>query len=112
MNIERLLILVALNIALAILAAFLIQRSIGEALKSLKVALKSEFTTNVGRLNLVSMILIVILIFVFNLHEMLTDALVVDSALRRQDHVIVPVTLVGFFFIGSLICVMLVERKK
>ena len=111
MNIERLLILVGLNIALAILAAFLIQHSISAALKSLKVALKSEFTTNVGRLNLVSMLLIAILIVIFNLHQMLTDALVVDGSLR-QDHVTVPVALVGFFFIGSLICVMLVERNK
>jgi hypothetical protein len=111
MSIERLLIIVALHIALAILAAFLIQHSLSAALKSLKVALKSEFTTDVGRLNLVSMFIITVLIVVFNLHQMLTDALLVDSSLR-QDHVTVPVALVGFFFIGSLICVMLVGKKN
>jgi len=112
MSITRLLILVVIEIALTILAAIVVQHSIREALKGLKLALKSEFTTNVGRLNFVAMILFVFVIVVFNLHEMVANALAVQGNTQTSDHVLGPAALVGFFFMGSLICVMLVEKQK
>jgi hypothetical protein len=112
MSITSLLILFAMDVALTILAAFVVERSITAALRGLKLALKSELTSDVGKLNLISMVLIVFVMVVFNLHQMVSDALRVESVSRTGDHVIGPATLVSFFFIGSLICVMLMERKK
>jgi hypothetical protein len=94
------------------LAAYIVRGSIAEALKGLKVALKSEFTTATGKLNFVSMILLVFVMVVFNLHEMVANALSVDGHAPVQNHVMGPALLVSLFFIGSLICVMIVELKK
>jgi hypothetical protein len=110
-TVARLLLFFFLYLVLAIMAAVIIERSISAALKSLKLALKFEFTTDAGRLNLVSMILFVILIFTFNLHEMFTEMLSVQGT-DRTDHVIAPTIMVGLFFLGSLVCVMLLEKKK
>jgi hypothetical protein len=111
-TIVRLLVLFVLSVVLVILAVFVVERSVDGALKALKLAIKFEFTTDVGRLNLVAMILFVVVIFVFNLHAILTDALSVDSTSRPADHVTVPALLIGLFFFGSLFFVMLLERKK
>jgi hypothetical protein len=107
----RLLLAFFLYLALTILAAVIIEKSIGAALKSLKLALKFEFTTDAGKLNLVSMILFVCVIFVFNLHEMLTDSLSIEGT-NHSDHVTAPAILVGLFFLGSVFCVMLLEKKR
>lgn len=112
MSIYRLLILVALNVALVIVAAYVVKHSIREALNALKVALRSEITTVTGRLNFISMVLIVLAMFVFNLHEMVANALSVDGKPLAGDHVIAPAALIGLFFVCSLICVMIVEIKK
>lgn len=110
--VTRLLILVALYIALTILAAIVVERSVDAALKGLRLALRPEITSDVGRLNFIAMFLIVLVMIVFNLHETISNALTVESASQTKDHVIAPAALVGFFLMGSLICVMLVERKK
>jgi uncharacterized membrane protein len=112
MSIPPLVTLFILEAALAFLAAFIVQRSIAEALKGLRLALKSELTTDVGRLNLIAMILIVFVIVVFNLHEMVASALSVGGSSQTNSHVLAPAALIGVFFIGSLICVMLMERKQ
>lgn len=112
MTIPNLLTLIGLYLLLAFLAAIVVERSIAGAFKGLRLALKYEFTTDVGRLNFVGMILIVCLMFVFNLHEMFSSALSVEGATRPENRVIAPVALIGFFFVCSLICVMVVERKK
>src|SRR6266478_2884352 len=111
-TIERLLVLFALSVVLVILAVFVVERSVDGALRALKLAIKFEFTTDTGRLNLVGMILFVVVIFVFNLHAVLTDALSVDSVARHDDHVTVPALLIGLFFFGSIFFVSLLERKK
>jgi len=51
---------VILNVALAVAAMFLIERTLEGALKAVKVALKGEFTTDVGRLNLAGMVVFVV----------------------------------------------------
>jgi hypothetical protein len=112
MSVRNLLVLIAIYLVLTFLAAIVVERSIGAAFKGLKLALKSELTSDVGRLNFVAMILMVLLMFVFNVHEMFSSALAVGGNPQTKDHVLGPAALVGFFFMGSLICVMLVERNK
>ncbi|HKV92123.1 MAG TPA: hypothetical protein VJW20_06210 [Candidatus Angelobacter sp.] len=112
MDILRVVVLVLLSVGLAFFAIFIIQRSIGETFKALKLALKSEFTTNTGKLNLVAMVLFAVVMLVFNLHEMIASALSVDGQMRAGDHVIAPALLLILLFIGSLVCVVVVEVKK
>jgi ACR3 family arsenite efflux pump ArsB len=111
-SVVRLLLPIALYILLAFVAARLVTRSIREATRVLKLALKLEITSNVGRLNFIAMILYIVAMFVFNLHQMITDALSIEGTPRAENHVVGPAILIGLFFIGSLICVMVVEKQK
>jgi len=109
---QRLIVLMLLYGLLVISAIFVVERSLNGALKALRLALKFEFTTDVGRLNFAGMILFVVAIFVFNLHAMLTDALSVQRAAQPADHVTVPALLIGLFVLGSLVIALLLEKKK
>lgn len=112
MKIQQLLTVVGLEIIFFILAVFLVERSIEGALKAVKVALKSEFTTDTGRVNLIGMILLVFVYVFSDLHEMAANALAVEKPAPSQSHLIAAVALFGLGFIGSLICVLLMEKKK
>jgi len=103
---------VILNVALAVAALFLIERTLEGALKAVKVALKGEFTTDVGRLNLAGMVVFVVLAIVFHLHEAFAKLLIEDNPTAWDVGVLAPVTLFGLLFIGSLICVAVVETAK
>jgi hypothetical protein len=94
------------------LAAFILEHSVTGAVKAVKLALKSEFTTDIGRINLVGMILFVILLFFTNLHQMVAAALSVDKPPPSENDVLAPAVLFGLGFVLSLICVLIVERKK
>jgi len=55
------------------------------------------------------------MVFVFlfsNLHETVTNVLSVEKPAPAQNQVLAPVVLFGLGFVGSLICVLLVERKS
>jgi hypothetical protein len=108
----RLVLFFVLYAVLAILGAVIVERSMSVALKSLKLALKLEFTSEVGRLNLGMGVLFLFAVVLFNLHQMLAESLKVEGTAGGGDHVIVPAVLVGLFFLGSLVCVMLLEKKK
>jgi hypothetical protein len=58
------------------------------------------------------MILLVFVMVFSDLHQVVSDGLSVESVSRARDHVTVPMALVSLFLIGSLICVMLVEKEK
>jgi len=103
---------VGLSILLVILAFILIERSLHGALKAFKLATKFEFTTDTGRLNFFGMLVVFLLMFVFNLHEMISKSLSVEGVSQTENRVNGPVTLVCLFVIGSLICVTFLERKK
>src|SRR5260370_29226405 len=109
-TIARLLVLFVLSVVLVILAVFVVERSVDGALKAPKLAIKFEFTTDVGRLNLVAMILFVVVIFVFTLHPILTHALHAEGISQPAPHVPLPPLLIRFFFSGSLLCVLLLDR--
>lgn len=111
-TIARSLASLVLSLVLLILCVIVVERSVDGALKALKLAIKFEFTTDAGKLNLVAIILFVVVIFVFNLHAIITDALSVEGGSQHTDHVTVPTLLMGLFFSGSVFCVMLLERKK
>lgn len=111
-TLSRRIISLLLYVLLVFLAVFVVERSLDGALRALRLAIKFEFTTDVGRLNFVAMILFVVVIFVFNLHPMLTDALSVNGVSQSADHVTVPLILVGVFFLGSLVFALLLEKKK
>jgi len=112
MNVLRILTLLVLTVGLTFFAIFIIQRSVSETFKALRIALKFEFTTNTGKLNLVAMVLFAVVMLVFNLHEMIAGALNIDGQIRTGDHVIGPALLLILLFIGSLVCVVVVEVKK
>lgn len=111
MNIVRTMILVALNIGLVFLAVYIIKRSLRETFKAIREAMKSEVTSDTGRINLVAGIVIAVMIFVFNLHDMIGNALSVDQP-RTENHVIAPAALLILFFMGSLICVVVLEMRN
>jgi hypothetical protein len=111
MIVWQVLVVVALNIVLMIAATFLMTHSIGGAIKAVKVALKSEFTTDTGRLNLVGMILLVFVMVFFGLHATLGDALSVEHPAPSEYQVLAPMVLFGLGFVCSMICVLAVERK-
>ena len=93
------------------LATLIIERSIEAAFKGVKLALKFEFTTDAGRLNLVGTILVVVVILVTNLHAMFAETLSTERS-KPADHVTAPAVLIGVFIWGSMFIVMLLERKK
>jgi hypothetical protein len=94
------------------IAARILEHSVNQALKSLKLALKFEFTSNVGKVNLAAMILFAVLIFAFNLDQVISDSLAAGRANPPQNHVTGPAILLGLLFIGSVLCVMVVEKQK
>lgn len=110
-TIWRLLLVVGLDIILAIIAVYLVERSIEGALKAVKVALKFEFTTDVGKLNLAGMIFFVVLLIFGHLHETLANAMSVEKPASADSHFLAPVILFGLGFVGSLVCVLIMERK-
>lgn len=112
MTIWRILTAVGLEILLFIGAAYLLERSLGGALKAVKLALKSEFSSDTGRLNLVGMVLLVFVFLVSNLHEAASNALSPEKPAPADSHVLGPVILFGLVFVGSLICVLIVETRN
>jgi hypothetical protein len=102
----------ALLIGLIFCAAFLVEHSLKGALNAVKIALKGEFSTDTGTLNLVGMVLMVFVFLFSNLHETVTNVLSVEKPAPAQNQVLAPVVLFGLGFVGSLICVLLVERKS
>lgn len=108
----RLLFSVALVLALALAAAFLVERSLAGALKGLRLALKAEFTTDAGRVNVVSIFLITFLMVFLKLHEIVADGLMNGHASGTGDRIIGPLIVIGLMYLGSIVCVMLLERKK
>jgi hypothetical protein len=111
MNVWPLLVAALLYAGLLFVSAFVFSHSIEGAVKALKLALKSEFTTDTGRINLAGMILLVVFFFFSNLHEMVTTALSTERPPGPEEHFVAPATLLGLFFFGSLICVLIMERK-
>ena len=112
MTIYRLLILLALYAALAFGASYIVHHTMKETIRGLKLALKSEFNSTIGRLNFIAMILLFVLLLVGDLHKMLATALSVEGAAQSESNIITPVVLLGLFFLCSLICVMVVDKKK
>jgi len=112
MTIYRLLLIAAFFIISAIVSASLLHHTMKEALAALKMAFKYEFTSNVGRLNFISMILFVFVILVLNLEQMLANSFSTEGVSRTENSAIVTILLVGVLFLGSLICVMIIEKKK
>lgn len=106
----RLLIVVALETTLLYVAALIVERTIDGAIKAVKVGLKYEFSTGTGRINLAGMILLVFVLVFTELHEMVTSALSVDKPPPAGNSVVVITMLVGFFFVGSVICVLIAEK--
>jgi hypothetical protein len=107
----RILVFIVLYIILAIVVAFLVERSLVGALKGLKLALKAEFTTDAGKLNFFSIFFLTVLALLFNLHVMVSDSVKVGQV-DQGDHVLGPLIVLGIVFLGSVICVLLLERKK
>jgi hypothetical protein len=68
------------------------------------------FTTDAGKLNFFIFFLTV-LALLFNLHAMVSDSLKVGQG-EGGDHVLGPLIVLGIVFLGSVICVLLFERKK
>jgi hypothetical protein len=110
-SVIRILVFIILYVILAIVVAFLVERSLVGALKGLKLALKAEFTTDAGRLNFFSIFFLTVLALLFNLHAMVSDSLRVGQG-EGGDHVLGPLVVLGIVFLGSVICVLLLERKK
>jgi|SRR6266566_2913143 len=111
-TLARRIISLLLYAALVVLAVFVVERSLGGALKAIKLAAKFEFTTDAGKLNFLAMVLFVVVIVVFNLHPMLTAGLKEGGASQSADHVIGPGILVGLFLLGSLLSVLLLEKNN
>jgi hypothetical protein len=111
MKILQPLLVVALELVLAFAAVLLVEHSITGALKAVKVALKSEFTTDAGKLNLVGMLLFVFIYVFSNLHELASTALSLEKPVPPETHTITALIFFGLGFLGSLICVMLIEKK-
>jgi hypothetical protein len=111
MNIRDLFIAAAIIIVSIIVAALAIHHTMSQAFKGLKLALKSEIKSTVGRVNVLAMVLFLLIILVFNLEEMLANALRVGGAPQRGTDLVTVGILIGIFFMGSLICVMLVEKN-
>ena len=109
---KSLLEIVVLTLILAAVGAIIIKHSVAEALKALKTAFKAELKTDAGRLNLFGMVLFVVAIFVFNLEQLISDSVSVDGLARSQNRVIAPGILIGLFIIGSLFCVIYLEKDK
>jgi len=111
-SVARILLTAGLEIALTLGAVFLVERSLEGALKAVKFALKSEFSTDTGRVNLVGMILLVFFLVFSNLHEAATRALSVEKPAPAENYVLVPEILFFLGFLCSLICVLIMERKN
>lgn len=111
MIIWQVLLLAALTVLLMFAAALLIQHSVSGAVKAVRVALNSEFKTETGRVNLVGMILLVIIIMSLHLEDTLANALAVQHPAPSEYRVLAPMTLFFLGFVGSVICVSLMERK-
>ncbi len=105
------LIAVALDAALLILAALIVERTIEGALKAVKVGLKYEFSTGTGAVNLAGMILLVVVLVFTELHETAANALSVEKPAPAGSALVVILLLVGIFFTGSVICVLVSEKK-
>ena len=112
MLIRPLLIEVVLITFLAVGATLLIEHSLSGALKAVKFALKSEFTTDTGKLNLIGMILLVFIFIFSDLHDYAANALSNQKPAPAENHVLAPVLMIGLLFVGSLVCVLLVEKNN
>jgi hypothetical protein len=110
-SVIRVIIFIVLYAALAFVVTFLVERSLAGALKGLKLALKAEFTTDAGKLNFFSIFSLTVLAILFNIHAMVSDSFKVGQA-EGGDHVLGPLSVLGVAFLGSLICVLLFERRK
>ena len=109
---EAYLKIAVLTLLLAVAGGIIIKHSVAAALKGLKTAFKAELKTDAGRLNLFGMVLFLVAIFVFNLEQLISDSLSVGGLARSQNRVIAPGILIGLFIIGSLFCVMYLEKGK
>lgn len=112
MRIAQILIVVSLEIGFLFVAAYLLNHSMGQMLKGLKVALKGEFRTDAGKLNLVGMLLLAFLYVFSDLHEAAINSLSVEKPAPQSSHLIGALVLFGLGFVFSLICVMVVERNS
>lgn len=107
----RLVIVVLLESALLFVAALIVERTVEGAVKAVKVGLESEFSTGTGRLNLVGMILLVVVLVFTDLHEMASNALSVEEPPPQGSSLVSILLLVGLFFVFSVICVLISEKK-
>jgi len=108
---QQVLLVAGLEAALLLLAALIVERTFKGALEGVKLALKSERKTSPGRLNILGVLLFAFLIIFSDLHNFVADALSAQKPAPSDLRVIAPLVLFGLAFIGSLICVLLMERK-
>jgi hypothetical protein len=104
-------LVVLLETGLLLLSAFLLTHSVDGMMKGIKVALKGEFNTDAGKLNLIGMILFAILYIFSDLHQIVAETLSVTKPAPGESHVVVGVLLFGLGFVISLLIVMISEIK-
>lgn len=107
----QIILVVLLEAGMLLLAAYLLTHSVDGMVKGIKVALKGEFRTDAGKLNLIGMILFAILYIFSDLHEVVVESLSVTKPAPAGSHVVVGVLLFGLGFVISLFIVMISEIK-
>lgn len=111
--IVKILIAAAIDIVLAVASFWLVEKSFAGALRGLRTALKQELTTDTGRVNLAGMVLLAFGFIFISLHDMASKVLGIGETSARSEYVpLFLLMLLGLFFIGSLICLAVVERKR
>jgi len=104
-------VVVILSILLLGAASFILTHSMTAAMKVIRSAVKYEFKTDSGRLNLISAVLLLFLILFSNLDRAVAIALSPTHVLSNETSEIVPIFLFFVFLTGSLICVTVLEYK-
>jgi hypothetical protein len=100
------------SLALLLAVGAIIERTFGRAVKTLKPLLKAEFFTGLGALNFAA-VLLVFFVFVFTtLHKSVADAMSVIKPVPPEHEPAITAVHVCWFFIGSVIAVGLLERKR
>jgi glucan phosphoethanolaminetransferase (alkaline phosphatase superfamily) len=92
-------------------ASYILSHSVTLAIKMMKSAFKNEFKTDSGKLNLISLILLIFLIVFLNIHKAAAIALSPTHSLSDQTSDIVSIFLFCLLATGSLICLVILEYK-
>lgn len=102
-----------LEAVLLLLSFVLVEKSFEGALKGVKVAIKSEISTDAGRLNLVALLMLVFLLIFNKLHDSVTTAGNNQHLSGAQEpNPLLQFLMISGFALGSVFCVGLFEIRR